>query len=437
MVSAIGSHHHVQVIYNESNDGPASIVAKKVAENLERMKNEGHTYGALKPAPLTMIIMDRTVDPVTPLLHDLYYHPLVFDLLEIKDNMYEFETVNEKGFKNMKIVKFNETNSLWCKFRNTAFVTALQTIVSEFNHFINNNSAAKVQKGELDNLDCEKMAEIVKGMPHYQDMMNEYSFHIQLLEKTAAFFKSRNLVQACELEQSVVTGSDAKGKPYKFSAFGELNNFKTSEDRIRFILILVLSHSLDDSSFAKLKKSLTPEEKLYLESLSVLGLRPGRYKLNLQNVNKVEGNPHADYDRTTPKVREVVEQIRVGNMPTGFTSIVVPKDEPFPNLKVSKGDMLKQKFNKPGADDTVKPIFCVFMIGGIGTSEVRELRDIQTDKELGGVVMIVGGTNYFTPLDYLHELKIINQEDDEPEETKVNVGHKTQFDKDEEALLLA
>jgi hypothetical protein len=126
--------------------------------------------------------------------------------LEIKKNQYEYETVNEKNEKQFKVITFNEKNSLWMKFRGYPFVVALQTILKEFGDFVNNNAASKVQKGELEGLDVEKMAEIVRNMPAYQEKINEYSFHVHLLEKSAAFFKSRELVNATELEQCVVTG---------------------------------------------------------------------------------------------------------------------------------------------------------------------------------------------------------------------------------------
>lgn len=38
-----------------------------------------------------VIIVDRAIDVLTPLLHDFYYQPMVYDLLDINHNMYEYE----------------------------------------------------------------------------------------------------------------------------------------------------------------------------------------------------------------------------------------------------------------------------------------------------------------------------------------------------------
>jgi hypothetical protein len=102
-------------------------------------------------------------------------------------------------------------------------------------------------------------------------------------------------------------------------------------------------------------------------------------------------------------------------MPKGFSELTVGGE--FPSIKVSKADALKGMFkDQAEKDEEVKPVFCIFVPGGIGTNELRELRDIETDKELGGIVTIGSGTDYLTPLNYLKELKIINQQDSDPED---------------------
>jgi|NOAtaT_7_FD_contig_71_122021_length_712_multi_1_in_0_out_0_1 hypothetical protein len=47
----------------------------------------------------------------------------------------------------------------------------MESIPTEFKNFVDSNAAAKVQKGQMNNLDLSKMSEIVKSMPHYQELM--------------------------------------------------------------------------------------------------------------------------------------------------------------------------------------------------------------------------------------------------------------------------
>jgi len=88
----------------------------------------------------------------------------------------------------------------------------------------------------------------------------------------------------------------------------------------------------------RLKQMMSMEEKLFIEALELLGLKLGTYKLNLQTISDISENPHADKDRSAPVIKEVIENIRQGSTPQGFQTITIPEGEPFPDLKVTKGD---------------------------------------------------------------------------------------------------
>ena len=48
-------------------------------------------------APLvTFLILDRSFDVVTPLLHNYYFQPMAFDLLNIRDFKFRFEVTKKK-----------------------------------------------------------------------------------------------------------------------------------------------------------------------------------------------------------------------------------------------------------------------------------------------------------------------------------------------------
>jgi len=86
-------------------------------------------------------------------------------------------------------------------------------------------------------------------------------------------------------------------------------------------------------------------------------------------------------------------------------------------------------------DDSKRPVFCVFIPGGIATNEVRELRDIETSKQFGGIITLAAGTSYLTPQDYLHELKIINQHDDEEDQQVSNIAVNQDQNEEQTGLL--
>lgn len=161
------------------------------------------------PAPVTLIIMDRTHDLLTPLKHDLYYGSLLMDLLHMNDNKWEHEVINEKQEKTIKVSFLNESDSLWLEHRKKGFLVALTKIINNFNEFLKSNSAAQMQQGTIQELNIEKMGEIIRKMPQYQDMLGEYTFHISMLERAGELFKRREISSIANSEAILCSGTDA------------------------------------------------------------------------------------------------------------------------------------------------------------------------------------------------------------------------------------
>lgn len=59
-------------------------------------------------SPLTWFCFFRSMDVVSPALHDLHYQPMVYDLLPVKDDVYDFQ-----GSKMI----LGENDFLWNDFR--------------------------------------------------------------------------------------------------------------------------------------------------------------------------------------------------------------------------------------------------------------------------------------------------------------------------------
>lgn len=54
----------------------------------------------------------------------------------------------------------------------------LEGVPQEFRNFVNTNTTAKVQQGQMQNLDLSKMSEIVKQMPQYNELLGKYTLHM-------------------------------------------------------------------------------------------------------------------------------------------------------------------------------------------------------------------------------------------------------------------
>jgi syntaxin-binding protein 1 len=41
---------------------------------------------------IRLVILDRALDPLTPLLHDFFYQPMIYDLLNITSDIVDYES---------------------------------------------------------------------------------------------------------------------------------------------------------------------------------------------------------------------------------------------------------------------------------------------------------------------------------------------------------
>lgn len=63
-----------------------------------------------------VIIIDRAIDALTPLLHDFYYQPMIYDLLDINHNIYEYESsVQGKSIEKKSIL--NDYDDLFRRYK--------------------------------------------------------------------------------------------------------------------------------------------------------------------------------------------------------------------------------------------------------------------------------------------------------------------------------
>ena len=55
------------------------------------------------------------------------------------------------------------------------------------------------------------MADVLRTMPKYEEMMKKYQVHMELINKGITDFTSNNLRKLIALEQDIISGVDAKG----------------------------------------------------------------------------------------------------------------------------------------------------------------------------------------------------------------------------------
>lgn len=102
-----------------------------------------------------MIILDRSVDVVSPIAHDFFYQPLVFDLLDIKDEgvisyMHKFKDKEGKEQEAQKKANLSQVEDpIWKKYRYQYIADVLEGIPNELTKFVDSNNAARLKSKNL------------------------------------------------------------------------------------------------------------------------------------------------------------------------------------------------------------------------------------------------------------------------------------------------
>jgi syntaxin-binding protein 1 len=84
-----------------------------------------------------LIIIDRALDPITPILHDFYYQALATDLLPIKDGTkYEYSSFNQEGQPCEKVAVLDENDKTFSKIRHNHITDCIKFLKTNVDTFV-------------------------------------------------------------------------------------------------------------------------------------------------------------------------------------------------------------------------------------------------------------------------------------------------------------
>jgi len=123
----------------------AASVASILHTKLNKMARPGGTFpsriltDAEKP---TLLLLDRSSDLLSPLLHEFTYQAMVNDMLPVQDDRYRYNYVNKSNQRMSKEVLLNDTDLLWAKLRHLHIADLGQLLHTEYKQFLSENPEA-------------------------------------------------------------------------------------------------------------------------------------------------------------------------------------------------------------------------------------------------------------------------------------------------------
>ncbi|CAN1188838.1 Protein transport Sec1a [Linum perenne] len=183
-----------------------------------------------------LLILDRTVDHIAPVIHEWTYDAMCHDLLEMDGNKYVIEVPSKSGGPPQeKEVLLEDNDPVWLELRHVHIADASERLYEKMTTFTQKNKAAQMQQnkdgGEISTRELQK---IVQALPKYNEMMEKLQLHVEIAGQINLQIRDMGLRDLGQLEQDLVFG-DAGAK--EVISYLRTNKQDDPENKLRLLMI--------------------------------------------------------------------------------------------------------------------------------------------------------------------------------------------------------
>ncbi|XP_054825286.1 SNARE-interacting protein KEULE-like [Prosopis cineraria] len=229
-----------------------------------------------------LLILDRSIDQIAPVIHEWTYDAMCHDLLNMEGNKYVHEVPSKTGGQpERKEVLLEDHDPIWLELRHAHIADASERLHEKMTSFISKNKAASIQHGSRDGgeMSTKDLQKMVQALPQYSEQIDKLSLHVEIAGKINRTIREMGLRELGQLEQDLVFGDAGMKDVIKFLTAKE---DMTHESKLRLLMILaaIYPEKFEGEKGENLMKvaRLKSEDMRAVHNLRMLGGQPDTKK---------------------------------------------------------------------------------------------------------------------------------------------------------------
>jgi syntaxin-binding protein 1 len=423
---SLGEYPKVRYYRPRNPTHEASVLCSHLARFVQEELDGYANFNPNWPPPTTrpqgvLVITDRSMDLVAPLIHEFTYQAMAHDLLPIKetDKVYYKTVVNEGGADEQeKEMEIGEKDKIWVENRHRHMKDTIEKLMSDFQKFMADNPNFTNSE---DATSLNAIKDMLAGLPQFQEMKEAYSLHLSMAQECMNIFQHQKLPDIASVEQSLATGLDEDFRKPKNVAAQLVRLLDDDSigpsDRLRLIMLYLIFRDgvvTEDVQRLLAHASLPPQNGETISNMELLGahmtkalkdVRPAPQPLFPRKTTPTAQSEEYALSRFEPMLKIMLDEIVKGTLDQSIFPYMKPPLDNSDEMAAQAQTSLRSAKptwarNRMSTVENRQRVI-VFMAGGATYSESRACYDVS---KTGSRDIFLASSHMLTPGLYVRQL---------------------------------